>query len=434
MQDLTPQLRTRLSRVERAVGLFVGLATLLLLAGFCYYVYHTAARKGWFDTKVRYYTYLRTAAGLKEGEPVKLLGSPVGEITQIVAMPPEAGYEVYVEFVIRRPHEGYIEAHAGTNFLFAASYYNSTNKLIAEVSKVANAAEIAALRQAGIRNVKVFDKRTKSRLPTFVWYAAPFYEGSATNGYYIPYVHHGPKPSKFHLHAREPVVLSEALEDVTKRVKDALPSILAMTNQVDAVLKTTQRLGSNVDQFITDAKPLLNQASNALGVATATLHKAQAPMDDLARITSFLTNANGGLGRWLVTAELQAQLDASVGVLTNSLSVLTASVTNQMTNVNYLVGVTETFMTNTHTNISFTVSNLSRSLDELAAITASLRKQVEANTNLLTNISSAVVHTDDVLQGLKRHWLFRSAFKTNAPPKGTSPPSKSPPALPPRRN
>jgi hypothetical protein len=33
VQDLTPQLRTRLSRVERVVGVFVSLATLLLLAG-----------------------------------------------------------------------------------------------------------------------------------------------------------------------------------------------------------------------------------------------------------------------------------------------------------------------------------------------------------------------------------------------------------------
>ena len=37
--------------MERAVGIFVILATLLLLAGFSYYVYHTAERKGWFLNK-----------------------------------------------------------------------------------------------------------------------------------------------------------------------------------------------------------------------------------------------------------------------------------------------------------------------------------------------------------------------------------------------
>jgi hypothetical protein len=34
LQDLTPQLRTRLSRMERAVGWFVFVATALLLFGF----------------------------------------------------------------------------------------------------------------------------------------------------------------------------------------------------------------------------------------------------------------------------------------------------------------------------------------------------------------------------------------------------------------
>jgi hypothetical protein len=46
LQDLTPQLRTRLSRMERAVGWFVVLATALLFFGFGYYVYETANRKG----------------------------------------------------------------------------------------------------------------------------------------------------------------------------------------------------------------------------------------------------------------------------------------------------------------------------------------------------------------------------------------------------
>jgi hypothetical protein len=40
---------------------------------------------------------------------------------------------------------------------------------------------------------------------------------------------------------------------------------------------------------------------------------------------------------------------------------------------------------------------------------------VDANTNLLTGISKTIVDADDMVQGLKRHWLLRSAFKTNAP-------------------
>src|SRR5438093_10218559 len=108
LQDLTPQLRTRLSRVERAVGLFVTLATALLLAGFVYYVYHTAKRRGWLVSKVPFFTFVQNAAGLKVGDPVKLLGFDAGEITEITPMDPGFYYNVYVQFLIRSPHYGYL--------------------------------------------------------------------------------------------------------------------------------------------------------------------------------------------------------------------------------------------------------------------------------------------------------------------------------------
>jgi hypothetical protein len=39
---------------------------------------------------------------------------------------------------------------------------------------------------------------------------------------------------------------------------------------------------------------------------------------------------------------------------------------------------------------------------------------VQADTNLLGGISKTIADTDDFVQGLKRHWLLRSAFKTKA--------------------
>ena len=81
LQDLTPQLRTRLSRMERAVGWFVTLAVVLLVSGFVYYVYHTAANKGWFLTKAPYFTYTERASGLRVGDPVLLMGLVVGQIS-----------------------------------------------------------------------------------------------------------------------------------------------------------------------------------------------------------------------------------------------------------------------------------------------------------------------------------------------------------------
>src|SRR6266699_6195733 len=108
LQDLTPQLRTRLSRMERAVGWFVLLATALLVFGFAYYIYNTAESKGWFKTKAPYFTFADRATGLKIGDPVKLMGFDVGKITHITAQPPGDPYNVYVEFVIESPFYGYL--------------------------------------------------------------------------------------------------------------------------------------------------------------------------------------------------------------------------------------------------------------------------------------------------------------------------------------
>jgi hypothetical protein len=55
----------------------------------------------------------------------------------------------------------------------------------------------------------------------------------------------------------------------------------------------------------------------------------------------------------------------------------------------------------------------------LADITSNLNVQVRADSNLLSGISRTVTDADEFVQGLKRHWFLRSAFKTkatNAPP------------------
>src|SRR5258708_35317433 len=109
LQDLTPQLRTRLSRMERAVGWFVILATFLMVAGFVYYVYTTAERKGWFLTKVPYFTFTDRATGLKVGDPVTLMGFDAGEITRIAPMGAEQfDYNVYIEFELKHPNYDYM--------------------------------------------------------------------------------------------------------------------------------------------------------------------------------------------------------------------------------------------------------------------------------------------------------------------------------------
>src|SRR5580692_252227 len=88
LQDLTPQLRTRLNRMERAVGWFLVLAMALLIFGFGYYIYKTAESRGWFKNKARYFIFLDSAKGLVPGTTaVELLGKNVGTVTDVQPMP-----------------------------------------------------------------------------------------------------------------------------------------------------------------------------------------------------------------------------------------------------------------------------------------------------------------------------------------------------------
>ena len=133
LQDLTPQLRTRLSRMERAVGWFVMLALTALAFGFGYYLYNTAQRKGWFLTKAPYFTFVQSAIGLKPGDPVKLMGFDAGSITKIEPMPGDQfDYNVYVEFVLKAPNYGYIWTEGSQAKIATADFLG---KRVLEVSK-----------------------------------------------------------------------------------------------------------------------------------------------------------------------------------------------------------------------------------------------------------------------------------------------------------
>src|SRR5580704_14743892 len=104
LQDLTPQLRTRLSQVERAVGWFVFLATALLVFGFGYYVYHTAENRGWFKIKAPFFTVVQSSSGLSAGNDVVMMGFPVGKIISVDPGKPEDTFNVKVKFYIQEPY------------------------------------------------------------------------------------------------------------------------------------------------------------------------------------------------------------------------------------------------------------------------------------------------------------------------------------------
>jgi ABC-type transporter Mla subunit MlaD len=408
LQDLTPQLRTRLSRVERAVGWFVILAAALLLFGFGYYIYNTAESRGWFKIKAPFYTYTESATGLKPGDPVMLMGLEVGRITRMEPMRPWFGFNIYVEFEIKEPYYGYLwsvgttarvatadllgkrvlEVTKGTaghpafmlrpiktvplaeikalpewdKWRMAQDVFqgNNTNPVVSTWTPLSNS--LPVLEQLGVKEARVIDARDTARQNriTGIWNEKtrqydPFFK---TNMYYIA--------------ADESPAVTERIEALVSQVQNALPNVFSLTNQLITVLSNAANLTSNLNTVALSLRPV---ATN-LSAATAHLDRP------------------GALGEWIWSTNITPQFETT------------------LSNANATV-------VNVNTNLATVIADIGRSLDNLADLTSNLNAQVQQNTNILSNVSKAVVDTDDLVQGLKRHWLFRSAFKhkeTNAPP------------------
>jgi ABC-type transporter Mla subunit MlaD len=348
------------------VGWFVIVATVLLLAGFGYYVYHTAEHKGWFLTKVRYHTFVRSAAGLHVGDPVKLMGFDVGQITKIEAMPPFSTWgNVYIEFILREPYYGYI-------------WTDSEVKLISAGFLGNRALELLQGGTSGSTNLHAsyeVDDRGKV-LGVWNW--------DSSN-----YVAYTPKSKGFGFsRADEPPQVTERLEKLADQVEKALPGILNLTNDLARVLTNAAQLTAHADSLVTQAQPIIT---------------------NVALIAATLTNGPGSLGDWFLPTNVNQQLQ---------LTLASANATLNTANSNVVV----------------LSSNLNLTLQNVANITSNLNTQVQTNDQLLTRISTTIVNADQFVQGLKHHWLLRSAFKhadTNAAPARSRQPSvREPPAEP----
>jgi ABC-type transporter Mla subunit MlaD len=421
LQDLTPQLRTRLSRMERAVGWFVVLAMALLAFGFVYYVYHTAESKGWFLTKAPYYTYADRATGLKIGDPVMLMGLTVGQITEMLPMPPDEFHRnIYVEFEIKDPYYGYLwtegsqakiatadllgtrvlEVTKGSGgyptYIFhplrevsmaeAQSLQDSTNWMLAQevwdatgTNLLAKAksplTNLTALAAAGCTNLLIMNISEQRKLMTGIW--------NDREGRFDPYT----RKSKYELLADESAAITERLEKLVDEVEQALPNILRLTNQLATVLSNSASLTSNLNAVAVGAQPTVSN----LTVLTARLDHP------------------GALGEWLLPTNISRQFEGALGRADTAFASADAA------------------LASANTNLTALAENLGRSLDNLANLTSNFNSQVQANTNILGELSRAIVDADSFVQGLKHHWLLRSAFRTkdtNAPP--TAPPELLP--------
>jgi len=409
LQDLTPQLRTRLSRMERAVGWFVFMATALLLFGFGYYIYHTAERKGWFVIKAPFHTFVQSSSGLNVGDSVVMMGFPVGQITLIHAMPPGDPHNVRVEFDIRDPYFRYI--WTGGSFVKVNSA-DFLGKRQIEVTRATNGPAICVTQPISILGLDeakkmaaespgdwqlaqdVFDAGTNLIFHAFDPVETVLDETNAqllvqctveSNSIYVfnNKVSHDRIVASWHrgrhryenfttgsedafLRAVETPPISDQLQAMVLQVQQAVPNVLALTNKIGTVLDNAANAMSNLNITLVETRPMLTN----FAAISAQLREPGGPM-----VWALGTNGND---------QLQGTL----------------------TNVNSLLGHADT--------------NITALLINLADITSNLNAQVQANANMLSGISKTVMDSDDFVQGLKRHWLLRSAFKaenkTNAPP------------------
>jgi ABC-type transporter Mla subunit MlaD len=330
IQDLTPQLRTRLRRVEKIVGFFVLFAALVLLVGFGYYLYHTAQRKGWLIPKCPFFTFVESAEGLKIGDPIMLMGFDVGKITVITAQSP-AEHRVYVGMEVRRPYYGYI----WTDSVVRVTAIGLLGGRGLEITPGVTGAPTVYEQGNVISELLVGDHKV------------PF--AQASKGVYLA--------------PDEQPSLSDRAQKLVSTVESALPNILGLTNQLYTVLTNTAQLTESANQVVASAQPLIT---------------------NLTVITTNLRDPHGSFGEWLIPNDV-------------------------------------------HTNLTAVVTSLNDTILNLAAITSNLNAQVESNDKILAQISGLVINTDNLVQGLKKHWLLRGVFQkmnsqTNAPAANMQPP------------
>ena len=407
LQDLTPQLRTRLNKVERAVGWFVFLATALLLFGFGYYIYHTAERKGWFLIKAKFFTYVQSSSGLNVGDDVVMMGFPVGDITRIHAMEPGSQYNVRVEFEVRDTYFRYIWTGGSYIKVNAADFLG---KRQLEVTRGTNGPAICVTQPAFIKTIPELQQLIAAETDRWQLYQDLLDANSnvvfgaytmltqsnleqmaqlnlASNSVYVfnnqlnehrivaswhrkahRYENLLPGSEDVRLRAVETPPISDQVQAMVSQVQAALPGILSLTNKLGLVLDNAANVTSNLNTTIVSAQPLVT---------------------NFAAISSDL-HGPGALGLWVLGTNAPFQIE---GALTNLNSLLV----------------------NTDTNLNQLTDEIGLTLINVANITSNLNVQVRSNSNMLGGISKTVTDADDFVQGLKRHWLLRSAFKTKSP-------------------
>jgi len=266
---------------ERLVGVFVLVAAVLLLAGFAYYLYRTAERRGWLVPRCPYYTFVMSADGLGVGDPVRMMGFEIGQITGIEAMPPGSYYNVFVSIEIQRPYYGYIWTDSKIRVATAGL-------LGRQLEVLKGVAGTATITEKDGRPHEVFQDGKFVALATV--------------------------PKGAFLLPEESASVGERAEKLLGQMEAALPGVLAVTNRLNAVLD--------------NANGLLTGAHSLLANADRTVTQLQPALSNVVVITDHLRDPRGSLGEWLLPTDLHTNLVNVTGGLNDTLLNLAAITSN----------------------------------------------------------------------------------------------------------
>jgi MlaD protein len=362
LQDVTPQLRTRLRKVEWMVVLFLIGAILLVIGAVGWWVKKTGDARGWFVLETPYYTFLESGAGVKAGTPIKMLGFTIGQVAKVEAQEDsdwarQNHYNVMVHFLIREPYFGWI--HTDSRMRMAGTGVDLLGGSWLEITRAEGRGIPTTAVSNGVPQV-LNDK-----------YA---FDQNPTNKVYHPFRR---RDFGFFLGTERTESLVDNAASILETLRIGLPQI---TNQIGAALTDLNKALAEVRTLVT----------NKGGVG------------DLV----FPTNLNASLDRTLADVhELRERIDP---VLTNSQALL-QDVRENSRRMGPLLD-----------DVRGTVTNLEQ-------VVIAMKSQVES-TNLVGNVSrladkaALLADTTDTL--LRRHWLFRSAFKTNKVDKPKTAPAK----------
>ena len=377
LQDLTPQLRTRMGRVEWYVGLFLGTTAMLMVLAFGLYLKRTAEARGWFVVEVPYFTYLPDASGLRPGSAVNLMGFKVGEVTEVTAIDLQQrttwdflatnGYSVFVGFRIRADARsefpGYVNSDASVRIAgFPVDLLGGTS---------------LEVRQGTPQGVVTYGKTADGKPGVLMARFAFGPPGMERTNQFLRYEPvKGSKGYFLRLEEAETLVAEaqrvvRRLENIAQTVDERLPLMLSELQQTLEVTRSAlPGITNQVGQVLETARLTLPGLTNHLGAV--------------------LSN----------TRDLTAQLRDTWPMLTNTLDLTLTASRQLVTNIN---GVIPTLASNV--NVTLTNVNVILSRD----------------TNITANTSALVSNVNQVIT---RHWLFRSAFKEKPAPSSAPPPPR----------